>query len=171
MTRVKFPNCRAILPPMKTRLCLAVLTLAVSVTVTVFAQGFNARIGTWEFTMSMQGAMPIEGVPPEMKAQIEAEMRKPKVFKSCVTAEDLKSMKLGKTKDGDDDECKVVTSKITATSGDVVRDCTGDMPRVETAHYEAPTPQTMKANISSKSATGTTMIDVTGKWIGATCKE
>jgi len=155
---------------MKTHFWLAVLTVSVFA-VALFAQGFNARTGTWEFTMTMQGAMPMEGVPPAMRAQIEAEMRKPKVFKSCVTAEDLKSLKLGKTNDSDDDDCKVVTSKITATSGDVVRQCTGDMPRTETAHYEAPTPQTMKANISSKSATGTMTVDVAGKWIAAACKE
>jgi hypothetical protein len=88
-----------------------------------------------------------------------------------VTAEDLKSLKLGKTNDSDDDNCKVVSSKITATSGDVVRECKGDMPRTETAHYEAPTPQTMKAHILTKSATGTMTVDVTGKWIAAACRE
>jgi hypothetical protein len=155
---------------MKTRFWLALLTISVSAAA-LFAQGFNARTGTWEFTMTMQGAMPMEGVPPEVRAQFEAEMRKPKVYKSCVTADDLKSLKLGKTSDSDDDDCKVVTSKITATSGDIVRQCTGDMPRTETAHYEAPTPQTLKANISSKSATGTTTMIVAGKWVAARCAE
>src|SRR6476659_6934164 len=111
---------------MKIRVWFAALTGIASLTVVVFAQAFNVRIGTWEFTTTMQGAMPMEGVPAAMRAQIEAEMRKPKVFKSCVTAEDLKSLKLGKTNDSDDDDCKVVTSKITATSGDVVQQCTGD---------------------------------------------
>jgi hypothetical protein len=156
---------------MKTRFWFAAVMGIASLTVVVFAQAFNARIGTWEFTMTMQGAMPMEGVPPAMRAQIEAEMRKPQVFKSCVTAEDLKSLKLGKPNDGDDDDCKVVTSKMTATSGDVVRECTGDMPRTETSHYEAPTPQTMKAHILSKSATGTMTLDVTGKWIAAACRD
>jgi len=150
---------------MKTHFCLAVSSLAVVGSVALFAQGFNARIGQWEFTMMMVGAMPMQGLPPE----VQAEMRKPQVYKSCVTAEDLKSLKLGKMKD--DDDCKVVTSKITATSGDVVRECTGDMPRTETSHYEAPTPQTMKAHIVSKSATGTMTMDVTGKWIAAACRD
>jgi hypothetical protein len=150
---------------MKTHFSLAVY-LAVVASVALLAQGFNARIGQWEFTMTMAGAMPMPGIPPE----VQAEMRKPQVYKSCVTAEDLKSLKLGKTKD-DDDDCKVVTSKITATSGDVVRECKGDMPRTETAHYEAPTPQTMKVHIVSKSAAGTMTMDVAGKWIAAACRE
>jgi len=156
---------------MKTPSWFAALIGIVSLTVVVFAQAFNARVGTWEFTVAMQGAIPMEGVPPEMRAQIEAEMRKPKVYKSCVTAEDLKSLKLGKTSDSDDDECHVVTSNITATAGDVVRECTGDKPRTDTAHYEAPTPQTLKAHISSKSSTGTMTMNVTGKWIAAACRE
>ena len=135
----------------------------------VYAQGFNARTGAWEFTLTMQGALPIQGVPPEMRAQIEAEMRKPKVFKSCVTAEDLKSLSLGKTDDSDDDQCVVVSSKVTATTGDVVRECKGDTPHTETAHYEAPTPQTLKANIASKAAAGSSTMIVTGRWLAARC--
>lgn len=157
--------------PVKAPPWLLVLTVGVSVSVTLVAQGFNMRTGAWEFTMTTSGAIPMDGVPPEMRAQVDAEMRKPRTFRSCVTAEDLKSLKLGKTDDSDDDDCKVVTSTITATAGDVVRQCTGDMPRTETAHYEAPTPQTVKANISNKSATGTMTMVVTGKWLAAKCSD
>lgn len=156
---------------MKRPVWLAALTIGMGLTVTLFAQGFNMRTGAWEFNMTTSGAMPMDGVPPEMRAQIEAEMRKPRTFRSCVTAEDLKSLKLGKTDDSDDDDCKVVTSKITATAGDVVRQCAGDMPRTETAHYEAPTPQTVNANISTKSATGTMTMTIAGKWVGAKCSD
>ena len=156
---------------MKSHVWLAVFGVGVSIGVTLLAQGFNVRTGTWEFNMTMQGAMPMEGIPPEMRAQVEAEMRKPRVYKSCVTAEDIKSLNLGKTDDSDDEDCKVLTSKITATTGDITRECTGDKPHTETAHFEAPTPQTLKANISSKAATGTMTMVITGKWMAARCTE
>jgi hypothetical protein len=157
--------------PVKRSFWVTAFAVVVSATAALFAQGFNARTGTWEFTMTVEGAIPMEGIPANMRPQLEAEMRKPHVVKSCVTADDLKSLKLGKTDDGGDDDCKVLTSKISGTVGDVVRQCTGDKPRTETAHYEAPTPQTLKASISSKSAAGTMTTAVTGKWLAATCKE
>jgi hypothetical protein len=157
---------------MKTQACFAAVFVAVSVGVTVLAQGLNVRPGTWEFNMVMQGAIPLEGVPPAARAQLEAEMRKPHTYKSCMTPEDIKALKLGKPPDDSDDEdCKVVTSKMTGTSGDIVRQCTGDNPRTETAHFEAPTPQSLKANISSKAAAGTSTMAITGKWLSADCKE
>jgi Protein of unknown function (DUF3617) len=138
---------------------------------TVFAQGFNVRTGTWEFTMTLQGALPLEGVPPAVRAQLEAEMRKPQTYTSCVTAEDLKTLNLGKKDDSDDDNCKTVSSKLTATTGDIVRQCTGDEPRTDTVHYEASGPQAMKATVSSKSAKGATTMAMTGKWVSAQCKD
>src|SRR4051812_27353913 len=82
------------------RISLALFVVTASATVVLFAQGFNARTGTWEFTMTVQGAIPMEGIPANMRAQLEAEMRKPQVYHSCVTADDLKSLKLGKKDDG-----------------------------------------------------------------------
>jgi hypothetical protein len=106
-----------------------------------------------------------------VRAQIEAEMRKPRVLTSCVTAEDIKSVNLGKMDDSDDEECKVLTSKVAPTSADITRECAGDQPRTETSHVEAPTPQSLRANISSKGAAGITTITMTGKWVAAQCKD
>ena len=100
--------------------------------------------------MARTGTIPMDGVPPAMRAQLEAEMRKPKTFTSCVIAEDLKSLNLGKTEDSDDEECKVVSSSITPTAGDVVRQCTGDEPRTETAHFEAASPPALTATVTGK---------------------
>jgi hypothetical protein len=156
---------------MNQRTWLALLAVLSVVAAAPSAQGFNMRTGTWEFTLSgMQGALPLDGIPPAMRAQIEAEMRKPRTYTSCVTAEDLKDLDVGKEAD-DDDECKTVTSKITATTGDLTRQCTGDTPRTETSHFEAPNPQTLQATISSKDATGTMTMTMTGKWLTPTCKD
>jgi hypothetical protein len=98
-------------------------------------------------------------------------MRKPRTSQSCVTAEDIKSLDLGKMDDAEDKDCRTVSAKITPTLGDIVRQCTGDQPRTETAHFEATSPQTMKANITSKSAEGTMSIAMSGRWLNAECKE
>jgi hypothetical protein len=149
----------------------ALFALLVGAT-TLFAQSFDLRTGTWEFTMTVQGAIPMDGIPPAMRAQMEAEMRKPQTFKSCVTAEDVKDLRLGKKSDDDDDEdCKVVSSKMTRTTGDIVRECTGDEPQTETSHYEAATPQALKATIASKKPGGTMTMNVVGKWLAARCTE
>jgi hypothetical protein len=57
--------------------------------------------------------------------------------------------------------------QATATSADIVRRSTGDEPRTETIHYEASSPQTLRADISSKGATGTMTMAITGKWVAA----
>lgn len=155
---------------MKTSLYLTALLVALSVG-TLLAQGFGARPGTWQFTMTMGGDMPIEGVPPEVAKQLAAQLAKPNTVNNCVTAEDIKQVTLGKMDDGDDEDCKTLSSKITTTTADIVRQCAGSDPYTETAHFEAPTPQTLTANISQKRAKGTTTITIAGKWLAAACKE
>ena len=83
-----------------------VVALTFSVGAILFAQSFEVRTGTWEFTMNgIQGQLPMDGVPAAMRAQLEAEMRKPQTYKGCVTAEDLKNLRLGKMDDDDDEDC------------------------------------------------------------------
>ena len=136
----------------------------------LFAQGFNARTGTWEFTIVMKGNMPMDGVPPEMAASILAELSKPQKSTSCLTAEDLKNLNLGKTGANDNEDCKVLSAKITSTVADITRQCT-DPAFTETAHFEAPNPQTVTGTISQKRAEGTMTITMNGKWVAAACME
>jgi hypothetical protein len=133
----------------------------------VLAQGFNVRTGAWQFLMDMSKALPTEGLPPEALAQL----KKPQVADGCITAEDLKQLRLGRTGDDDDDSCKVLTAKTTATTADVTRQCMGDETYVETMHVDAPTPQTFKATITRKAGQRTTTLTMTGKWVAAKCKE
>jgi Protein of unknown function (DUF3617) len=139
---------------------------------TLVAQGFNVRTGTWEFTMTMQMSGPMPGVSPEMQRQIQAAMATPRTSRSCVSADDLKSLNLGKIDEDDDDECNTTSAKITPTTGDIVRECTGDEARTETAHFETTGPTNMTARISAKQANGSTSnITMTGRWIQARCTE
>jgi hypothetical protein len=113
----------------------------------------------------------MDGVPPEMRAQLEAALSKPQTYTSCITAEDLKNINLGRKGDDDDEDCKIVTSNVTATVAEVTRQCAGDEPRTETARFEAPTPQTLKGTITSKSKSGSSTMTLAGKWVAAKCTE
>ena len=142
------------------------LAASFAAAVVVSAEDIAIRTGTWEFRMS---GVSMEGVPAAMKAQLEAEMTKP--FTSCVTADDIKNVKIGKTNDDDDSECRVVSSKLTRTGGDVVRQCTGDTPSTQTLHIEAPAPETVRVTVTKKTASASNTMTVNGRWLNATCKE
>jgi hypothetical protein len=151
------------------------ITTAVAVPLAIgpiaFAQSFALRTGAWSLTMTAQSDAPMEGVPPEVRAQIEAQMKRPNTFTTCVTPEDLKNFNLGKTNDSDDADCELVSSKVTATVADITRRCTGDDPGTETSHFEAPTPVTLKGTVVKKTSKGTTTVNLTGKWASARCVE
>jgi hypothetical protein len=136
----------------------------------LLAQGFNLRTGSWSFTMTIKG-MAMDGLPPDVRAQLEKELSKPQTFTSCITAEDLKNMNLGKTDDSDGEKCKTTSSKITGTAADITRQCTGDEAGTETSHFEAPTPQTLTGIVTKKTAQGTSTMNLTGKWVAAKCSE
>lgn len=138
---------------------------------TLLAQSVNLRTGSWQYHMTVEGAIPMDGIPENMRASLEAEMRKPRDFTSCLTAEDLKNMSLGKTDDADEEDCTVTASRLTATGGDLTRECTGARPRTETMHIEATSPQVMRATIVTTRGQGTSTTTLTGKWLAAQCRE
>ena len=166
------PNTSCYAPAMQMRRTFVALAFAVALAsgTTLLAQGFNVRTGTWEFTTVMQMSGPMPGVSPEVQQQIQAALAKPQTSRSCVTADDLASLNLGNV--DDDEECKTVSSKITPTAGDIVRQCTGDDPRTETAHFETSGPTSVAARINAKAQSGAASnISMTGRWISAQCTE
>jgi hypothetical protein len=151
---------------MKRTIVAAASVAALATGAGLLAQGFNLRTGSWSFTMTMQG-MSVVGLPPD----VQAELKKPQTFTSCVTPEDLKDLNVGKPPDRDDEDCKTVSSKVTATVADVTRQCSGDNAGTETLHFEAATPQAVKGTIVKKTAAGTTTVAISGKWVGLKCAE
>ena len=151
---------------MKRSIVAAASVAALATGAGLLAQGFGLRTGSWSFTITMQG-MSLAGLPPE----VQAELKKPQTFTSCVTAEDLKNLSVGRPPDSDDEDCKTISSKVTATVADLTRECSGDNAGTETQHFEAATPQTLKGTIVKKTAAGTTTIAMNGKWIGPKCTE
>jgi hypothetical protein len=97
-------------------------------------------------------------------------MKQPSTYKSCLTAKDLKDVNLGKPEE-DDDECKVTSKKMTATTADIVMTCTGDQPRTQTVHYDALSRESLRGTIRMATKTGPAEMTLTGKWIATVCTE
>ena len=155
------------------RLLIGTVVLALSVTAGAVAQAtLDMRVGQWEMTLNGMQMPPaaLEKLPPAARATVQAEMAKPHTSKSCITAQDLKDLNLGKM-DDDDSSCKVTSRNVTRTTADFTRECTGDEKRTDVMHIEAATPTTFKANVKSTTEDGTMTVAMTGKWIGAACKE
>jgi hypothetical protein len=149
---------------MRNRLLFPALIFA-AMTAVLSAQAFDLRLGQWEYTITMK-------MPPEMLAKLppaaRAQIQQPQTNRSCLTAQDLKEMNLGGS---DDENCKVTSKKITGTVGDVVMTCTGDRPRTQTMHFEAPSRESLRSTIKVTGGDGPSEVATVGKWVAAACKE
>lgn len=134
----------------------------------LLAQGFGMRLGRWQYTVTMSGGMDLSKLPPAARAQAEAAMKQAYTVTACVTADDLKRMQIGA--DEDDEDCKVTSQKITATTADMVRVCTGDNPRTDTVHAELTTKEALRMTVTSTGGDRPGQVLMMGKWIGAECK-
>ena len=154
---------------MRTRLLLAAL-VTTAVTALVSAQAFDLRLGQWEYTLSGMKLPPelLAQLPPEARAQAEQAMRQAGNNRSCLTAQDLRDLNLGKN---DDEDCKVTSKKITGNVADITVTCTGDEPRTQTIHYEALSRESVRGTIKVKGGGGPSEMTITGKWVAAACKE
>lgn len=156
-----------------TRIAFAVLVSSVVAVAATAAQasGLNVRTGQWAITTSgMTGTIPgMESLPPDVRAKAEAEMRAPHTDTSCITADDLNNLNLGKM--DDDSDCTVISKTVTRSVADVTRQCKGDSPRTDVMHVEATSPESIKASYKSTTGQGTMAVTFTGKWAGATCKK
>lgn len=153
---------------MRARLLFTAVAAAVA-TFALSAQGFDLRLGQWEYTISIT-------LPPEMLAKMPpaaraaaGELQKPQMNRSCLTAQDLKDLNLNPT--DDDDACKVTSKKVTGNAVDITMRCTGDEPRTQTMHMEALSRESLRGTMKAVGGDGPSDVTITGKWIGATCKE
>ena len=145
---------------MRTRLLLSAL-VATAVTAAVSAQSFNLRLGQWEYSITMK--MPPEmlaGLPPAARAQFE----RPQTNRSCLSAQDLQDLNLGRT----DNDCKAVSKKITGNAADIVMKCNGG---TQTLHYEALSPESMRGTLKMQGGDGPSEMNITGKWVAAACSQ
>jgi hypothetical protein len=146
-----------------------VAVLAFTVGYAVHAQSFDLKTGQWEFTITGL-SLDTSQLSPQMRAALEAGAKKPSSYKGCVTAENLRDLSLGKMDDGDE-TCKVTSKKISGSTADLTRECTGDDKSTQTIHYEAISRESLRGTMKSVSDLGPVAVTISGKWIGPTCKE
>ena len=153
---------------MRTRLLLA--ALVATATALVSAQAFDLRLGQWEYTVGGMKLPPelLAQLPPAARAQAEQAMKQAGNNRSCLTAQDLRDMSLGKN---DDEDCKMTSKKITGNVADIVITCTGDEPRTQTIHWEALSRESVRGTIKVKGGNGPSEMTISGKWVAAACKE
>jgi len=142
--------------------------------------------GLWEITSTNHttGAPPIPPdalakLSPDQRARFEAMMKaqqqnqgRTHVFKSCLTAEQLKrGFTLGPT--NPQDKCQKTVVSSTSKVLEVHLECTGQDHAVGTFHYEALTPKTVAGKMDIVVTRGaqsmTVKNDMRGKWVAADC--
>ena len=148
------------------RRAVTALTLALAV-VTLSAQGFDLRLGQWEYAISGM-KMDLSKLPPAARAAAEEAMKRSATSRACLTAQDLKDLNLGAN---DDEDCKVTAKKITGRMADITMTCSGDEPRTQTMHYEALSRESMRGTVKVSGGDGPSEMTITGKWIAAACTE
>ncbi len=144
------------------------------------AESLNAKPGAWEMTVTTSGTgsvIPPEALakmPPERRAMVEKMMAerggKPNtsVHRSCVKKEDLERDRFAEGKDGS--TCTRKTVSRTATKVVVATSCAGTPPRQGTFIFEAKNPETVVGTIDQETGNGKFHVDVSGKWLGASCE-
>jgi hypothetical protein len=145
----------------------------------------NVNPGLWEVTTVSQtsGQMPVPEemlakMSPEQRARIQEAMkqvmeraREPRVFKECITAQQIR--------DGlrkammDRESCKRTVVSSSATLLEMHEECTGRQQSTGTYRFEAPDPGTMHGTIDMVMTRGTHAMNVKGhidgKWLSADC--
>lgn len=145
---------------MRNRLLLAALAATmVTAAAALSAQSFDLKLGQWEYSITMK--MPAEmlaNLPPAARAQFE----RPQTNRSCLSAQDLQDLNLGRT----ERDCKAVSKKITGNAADIVMKCDGG---TQTLHYEALSPESMRGTLKMQGGDGPSEMTITGKWVGTSC--
>ena len=151
---------------MRIRFLFSVLGLAAVIAV-LSAQAFDLRLGEWEYTMSGMKMAPeaLAKMPPSARAAMEQMMKQPQTNRSCLTAEDLKNINLGKS---DQEDCMVTSKKITGNVADVAMKCED---HTQTMHFEALSRESVRGIMKVTGGNGPSEVTITGKWVAAACKE
>ena len=147
---------------MRSRLLVLTLAVAAVTAAVLSAQGFDLKLGQWEYTFTIK-------MPPEMLAKLppaaRAQMQQPQTNRTCLTAQDLKDINLGKS---DDEDCKVTSKKITGSVADITVTCDD---HTQTMHYEALSRESVRGTVKMAGGNAPSEVNITGKWIAAACKE
>jgi hypothetical protein len=156
---------------LKTVLFAAALGL---VGVDAAAEGFGAKPGAWENTVTTSGlTIPPEvlaRMPPDRRAMVEQQLAanggaQPQIRKVCITQEKLEQ---GFTPSANS-SCTVQTVSRTATKLVMTTTCAAPVASTGTMTWEAKTPESVVGNIDQDVSGRKVHITVVGKWLGASC--
>jgi len=144
------------------------------------ADRLNVKTGLWEITTKteMHGT---PAIPPDVLAKMTPEQRAkmtamfashaatPTVHKrqECVTQQDLEQP----FHDVDRKECQATVVKGSATQQDIKVVCSGEQPSTGTLHIETPTPESMKGLFDISAGEMRINTQLSGRWLGASCKK
>lgn len=113
------------------------------------AQSLNVKPGAWEMTTT--GAM----------------MSKPMVERECITKADIAQLAAGPDKD-DDEDCKYVKPPlVSGNTWSADKQCKNG--RKVHAEFTAASPERVKGKVTSTDGKSALTMDVSGKWLGASC--
>ena len=139
----------------------------------------DVKTGLWEitYTTATHGTLipqsTLDKLTPEQRAKLQASMKaqqaagpKAHTDQTCVTEEDLKK---GAFRDEDDDKCKYTSLTRTRTVQEESVQCSGAEGRHGTFKVEAHDPEHIVAQFSQEQSAGGVAVQMTGKWLAASC--
>jgi len=142
------------------------------------AETLDIKTGAWEVTESTAlSGMPIPKealakMPPEQRAKVEASMParagsgKSHTSRSCVTREDLDRGQLAHSAEPN---CKRTVIAQNARHLEIEQVCTGPEPSKSHFRFDAPSNERYTGSIDMTRGDGKVHVDLSGRWLGATC--
>jgi hypothetical protein len=137
------------------------------------AEGFGAKPGAWENTVTTSGlTIPPEvlaKMPPDRRAMVEQQLSansgQSQVRRVCITKEKLEQ---GFTPSANS-SCTVQTVSRTASKMVMTTTCTSPVPSTGTMTWEAKSPESVVGSVDQDVQGRKVHITVVGKWLGASC--
>lgn len=159
------------------------LTLAIAAAALIplaHADGFDIKTGAWTVTVrTAMSGMPIpkaalDRMPPEQRAKMEAVMAarardvKPHTLTTCVTKADLDRGQLMKPENAN---CTRKLIAQTARRYEVDETCAGEEPSKTHGKFEATSAESYTGSVDRTQGEGKVYIEMSGRWLSATCKK
>lgn len=164
-----------------TRPHLFVALAALALAPLAHAESFDIKTGAWEVTMSTaMSGMPVpkdtlDKMSPEQRAKMQAAMAaragkdSTRTTTTCVTKQDLDRGQIMKSEDA---HCTRKVLAQTASRYEMDETCTGPEPSKTHTRFDAKSSESYTAVMDRTQGEGGKLhVDMSGRWLGATCKK
>jgi Protein of unknown function (DUF3617) len=160
----------------------AAFALSLTAVAAAQAPALNVNMGLWEITSvsEVSGQMPgfdTSKMTPDEKAKMDEAMKAfmgkhTNTDTTCMTKEQFDKSNF-MTGDEPGPNCKQTLTTNTRTTLEGAVACTGERPMTAQMHIDALSPTAFKASMKSATTdqgkTMTVAVEMTGKWVGASC--